>query len=89
MTEYKSVTPEFKAVVHELVAQGKYSRVQYFSDINEFLTTRAKLKNLQTEQGGEFLQLVTGESIRLDQIYRLDDHVNPGYQDYFNASCDI
>jgi len=89
MTEYKQVLPEFKAVVQELVAQGKYSRVQYFSAINEFLTIRTKLKNLQTEQDGEFLQLATGENIRLDQIYRLDDHVNPGYQDYFNSSCDI
>lgn len=89
MIDYKPVAPEFKAIVQDLTNQGKYSRVQYFSDINEFITTRAKLKQLQTEGNAEFLQLVSGESIRLDQIYRLDDHVNPGYQDYFNASCDI
>jgi Rho-binding antiterminator len=89
MTEYKMVAPEFKEIVQNLVSQGKYCRVQYFSNIDEFLTVRAKLKNLQTEIDGEFLQLASGENIRLDQIYRLDDHVNPGYQDYFNASCDI
>ena len=87
-TAYKPITEEFYTILKDLVARRKYGLVQYFSDINEFITARAALKEIVAENGADYLTLATGEKIRLDRIYRIDDNIAPGYQHYFEVSCD-
>ncbi|WP_242919972.1 hypothetical protein [Pontibacter liquoris] len=85
---YSPIDPAFKDALEELIAQKAYVRIQYFSDIREFLTRNALLKELHKAPDGEYLHLATGEEIRLDRIVRIGDRPAPGYdEDYFK--CDV
>lgn len=77
---------------HEYV-RGKvnsriYSKVQYFTDIREFITVTAVAKALTEKDGAEFLILATGEEIRFDRLVRVDDMVAPQYKDMMDFTCD-
>ena len=87
-TVYKPIAKEFHATLADLVARRKYCRVQYFSSIHEFITERAVLKALVAEAGEEYLVLATGNKIRIDRIYSVDDNFAPGFENYHEFSCD-
>ena len=85
---YKPVEPGFWALLEDLVAKRPFIRIQYYSDIREFLTVTAVPKELFERNGVPFLRLATGEEIRLDRLVRLGDKPGPGYsEEYFK--CDI
>lgn len=86
--DYKKVKDSFRELLLELVARKPFTRIQYFSDIREFITTTAIPKALLEQDGAEYLSLATGEVIRLDRLVRVGDKAAPGYsEDYFK--CDI
>ncbi|MHA6247446.1 hypothetical protein ACXYMU_05885 [Pontibacter sp. CAU 1760] len=86
--DYKKVKDSFRELLEEIVAKKPFTRIQYFSDIREFITTTAIPKALFEQDGAEYLRLATGEVIRLDRIVRVGDKAAPGYsEDYFQ--CDI
>ena len=87
-TVYKPIAKEFYATLADLVARRKYCRVQYFTSIHEFITKRAVVKALVVEGEEEYLELVTGDKIRLDRIYSVDENFAPGYENYHEFSCD-
>lgn len=85
---YKPLNQEFHEVLEALAAQNSYIRIQYFSDIHEFFTKNATAKRLYFKGEEEYLELATGEQIRLDRIVRVGDIPAPGYDDdYFK--CDV
>lgn len=84
----KPVEPGFWALLEDLVAKRPFIRIQYYSDIREFLSVTAVPKKLFERNGEPYLRLATGEEIRLDRLVRLGDKPAPGYgEDYFK--CDI
>ncbi len=86
--EYKPVAPAFRDELAALVAKRAAARIQFFSDIREFLTLHATFKDLVQKEDGEYLVLTTGEEIRLDRLVRIGDKPAPGYdEDYFK--CDL
>ncbi|MFT2008026.1 hypothetical protein ACMA1I_05065 [Pontibacter sp. 13R65] len=87
-SEKETQEQEFREVLQEMVQQKVYVRVQYHSEIGEFLAARALLKELKTTDGGENLILATGEEIPLSRLVRVGDKPAPGYDtEYFK--CDI
>ncbi|WP_347158852.1 hypothetical protein [Pontibacter chitinilyticus] len=85
---YKAIDADFQQAIEALVAAQAYEHIQYFSDIHEFFTTRAILRELRTQDEAAYLILATGEAIRLDRLVRIGDLSAPGYdEDYFK--CDL
>ncbi len=84
----KTTSIDFRALLTALVEQRKSVRIQYFTDINEFITTTAILKKIYESAGAEHLLLSSGEEIPLSKIVRVEDTPAPGYdKDYFACDC--
>jgi Rho-binding antiterminator len=82
------VACSFYDVLQEAVTRRLYSKIQYYTEIHEFLTVSAVIKNMYTKDGEEFVQLNTGETIRLDRIVRINDTLAPGQNvDDFTCDC--
>lgn len=85
---YKPIDPTFHQELKALVAKRAGARIQFYTDIHEFITMHATLKELITKDNEEYLVLTTGEEIRLDRIVRIGDRPAPGFdEDYFK--CDV
>lgn len=85
---YRSVTASFYDVLQEAATRRIYSKIQYYSEIREFLTVYAVIKDMFTKNGEEYVRLNTGETIRLDQIVRINDTLAPGQNvDDFTCDC--
>ena len=84
---YHPVACSFYDVLQEAATKRIYSKIQYYTDIREFLTVSAIIKDFHTKNGEEFIELSTGETIRLDRIVRINDHLAPG-QNIDDYTCD-
>ncbi|QHL86956.1 hypothetical protein GU926_05700 [Nibribacter ruber] len=73
--------------VQEAVAHRKSVRVQYVTDIHEYLTVTAFIKDLHEEETGLVLELATGEQLRFDQLVRVGN-VNSSNYDARDFTCD-
>ncbi len=88
MSDYKPISCDYHSVLEHYVVKQLFCRLQYYSEIKEFVTVQTVLKDLYTEHGQEFLVILDGTKIRLDQIVRVDDKAAPGLgDDYFKCDC--
>ncbi len=87
-TTYKPIDPAFYEELKAQVAKRAGTRIQFYTDIQEFLTVNATLKELVRRGEEEYLVLTTGAEIRLDRIVRVGETAAPGYGDSF-FKCDI
>ncbi|UII30049.1 hypothetical protein LVD17_17255 [Fulvivirga ulvae] len=79
---------DFHAFVQDKVNSRTYAKVQYFTDLHEFITVTSVTKALEKKDGTEFLILATGEEIRFDSLVRIDEMVAPKYKDIMDFTCD-
>lgn len=80
---------DFYSLLKEVVDRRKYIKVQYFTDIREFITTTSVAKALTNGINKEqYLKLASGEELRLDRIVRINDTVAPQYKDIMDFTCD-
>ena len=85
---YTPIDPAFCKVLRELVAQRASVRLQFYTDIHEFITRHATFKELLSRGDEQYLVLTTGEEVRLDRVVRVNDKPAPGYnEDFFK--CDL
>ncbi len=70
------------------IIPGKFVRLEYLTDLNEFIKTDALIKQLVSENGIEQLELATGDNIPLDKVVSVSGHLSPRYPGYGNYSCD-
>lgn len=85
---YTPLDASFRSEVESLLLQRKYLAIQYFTDIRELMSTRAIIQKLVGKNGAEYIQLSTGEEVRLDKIVRLGDKPAPGYHiEDFTCDC--
>ncbi len=61
------------AAVQEAVEKRKFVKVQYQSDIHEFLTVTTLIKNVEAREGGFFLELASGQEIPFDQLVKVGE----------------
>jgi Rho-binding antiterminator len=88
MSTYEPIDQNFHKEIESLVAKRAGVRIQFYTDIHEFVTLHATLKELISKEDSEYLVLTTGEEVRLDRIVRLGNRPAPGYdEDYFK--CDV
>lgn len=82
-----SVAPsdiDFRAAI----VPGKFVRLEYLTDLNEFIKTDVTIKQLLRQDGMEWLELATGESVPLDRVVSVSGKLSPRYPGYGNYSCD-
>jgi hypothetical protein len=70
------------------IIPGKFVRLEYLTDLNEFIKTDVIIKQLVQEAGIEQLELATGEIIPLDRVISVSGKLSPRYPGYGNYSCD-
>jgi Rho-binding antiterminator len=88
MVQYKPIESSYLDLIKGFAKERKSVRIQYFTDINEFITTVAIIKNVSEKERAAYMQLSNGEEIRLDKIVRIEDKPAPGYDKSYFA-CDI
>ncbi|GAB4037977.1 hypothetical protein [Spirosoma gilvum] len=70
------------------IVPGKFVRLEYLTDLNEFIKADVLIKQLSYENGTEWLELATGETIPLDRVVSVSGKLSPRYPGYGNYSCD-
>ena len=66
----------------------RYVRIEYLTDLNEFIKTDAMVLNVSTENGFDTLNLADGQRISLDRVVSIAGQLSPRYPGYANYSCD-
>jgi len=70
------------------IIPGKFVRLEYLTDLSEFIKADVMIKQLLHENGAEWLELATGETISLDRVVSVSGKLSPKYPGYGNYSCD-
>jgi len=89
MESYQPIDCNFYDILEALATRKKYVRIQYFSALQEFLTTDAIIKDFYIKKGFEFMVLSSGLRIRLDRLVSVDGKFVPGKGfDGISCECD-
>ncbi|QHV99078.1 hypothetical protein [Spirosoma endbachense] len=70
------------------IVPGKFVRIEYLTDLSEFIKADVTIKQLVFQDGTEWLELATGDIIPLDRVVSVSGHLSPRYPGYGNYSCD-
>ena len=70
------------------IIPGKFVRLEYLTELNEFIKTDVTIKQLLRQDSTEWLKLATGESVPLDRVVSVSGKLSPRYPGYGNYSCD-
>ena len=73
--------------VEDALNARKSVRIQYVTDIHEYLTVTALIKDIQEEASGLVVELATGEKLRFDQLVRVGQ-VSSSKYDARDFTCD-
>ncbi len=87
MSSYQPIDCNFYDILEANATRKRYIRIQYFSDIQEFLTVDAIIKDLFIRDKAEYMLLSSGLEIRLDRLVSVDGHTLPG-QGFDSISCE-
>lgn len=82
----KTIDPAFKAAISHMAARRVYAKIQYFTDLHEYIKLNAVIKEYLVEE--ELLILASGEKIPLSQIIGVDDILSPLYPYFQDFTCD-
>ncbi|CAN5462103.1 hypothetical protein BH23BAC1_BH23BAC1_02800 [soil metagenome] len=85
---YKPIDDTYFKKIEDVAKQNEFIRLQYYTEINEFLTTNQVAKIIIYKHGAYYLLLGNGEEVRLDRIVRVNDKPAPGYDESF-FKCDL
>jgi hypothetical protein len=59
--------------VTEAVSKKKFLKIQYRTELSEFLTITTMIKKVEEKEGTPYLELVTGQEIPFDQLVKVGD----------------
>lgn len=86
---YQPIDCNFYDILEANATRGRYIRIQYFSEIQEFLTVDAIIKDLYIKDKAEYMLLSNGSEIRLDRLISADGELVPGKGfDGISCECD-
>ena len=87
--KYSPIYCGFHDYLEHYATRKQYIQIQYFDSINAFRNTHSIIKHIYSIKGEEFLELVSGEKIRLDKLISVNGHQNPvhGFDD-LSCECD-
>lgn len=82
--DFIAAEADFRAAI----APGKFARLEYLTDLNEFIKADVLIKQLVHKDSADWLELATGETVPLDRIVSVSGNLSPRYPGYDNYSCD-
>lgn len=85
--KYLPIDCNFYDVLLEKATKKEFCKIQYFTDIHEFMTVNAVIKDVFTQRGEEFMLLSTEESIRLDRLVSINGMLAPAHANINDFSC--
>ena len=89
MSVYKPIDCNFYDILEALAIKKRYVRIQYKTELHEFQTIDAMIKDLYIKQGFEYMLLANGQEVRLDYLISVDGHYVPGTGfDDLSCECD-
>ncbi len=80
--------PASEAAFRAAIIPGKFVRLEYLTDLSEFIKADVTIKQLVQEGSIDWLELATGEMIPLDRVVSVSGNLSPHYPGYGNYSCD-
>ncbi|CAN5589680.1 hypothetical protein BH09BAC4_BH09BAC4_10810 [soil metagenome] len=83
-TDIDTSENDFRAAI----IPGKFVRLEYLTDLSEFIKTDVTIKQLVSRNGVEYLELATGDVVPLDRVISVSGKLSPRYPGYANYSCD-
>jgi uncharacterized protein (UPF0248 family) len=75
---------DFKAAIEP----RKFVRLEYLTDLHEFIKTDVMVLGISTQDGTETLVLADGQQIPVDRVVSIAGRLSPLYPGYANYSCD-
>lgn len=88
MNNYKPIDDSYLQKLEDVVKENEFIRLQYITEINEFITTNQVAREIIFKDDANYLLLGNGEEVRLDKIVRFNNNPAPGYdENYFK--CDL
>lgn len=78
----------FYNTLETATSNRQFVRLEYLTDLNEFIKTDVSLKRLFSENNVDYLELATGGIIPLDRIVSISGQLSPNFPGYANYSCD-
>lgn len=88
MEKYSPINCDYYDVLTEKAIMKSYCQIQYFTELHEFVTVNAVIKDIFTKSGEEFMLLATGEVIRLDRLVSINGELTPHHARINDFSCD-
>ncbi|AQG81381.1 hypothetical protein [Spirosoma montaniterrae] len=85
---YQAVAGPFRDAVVAATNARKFVRLEYLTDLSEFIKADVALRRLYEQDGAEFLEFATGETVRLDRVVSIGGELSPLFPGYANYSCD-
>ena len=87
--DYIPIDCHFYDLLEVAATQRRRVELQYFNDLRQLCLGSGVINTFFIRDKVEFMQLKSGEEIRLDHLIRLDDTPAPLYADYpdFSGGC--
>lgn len=86
--DYSPIDCGFHDVLLSKATLREYCKIQYYTEIKEFITTNSLIKDVFTKDGEEFMELTLGENIRLDRVVSINGMFAPNYSTIKDFTCD-
>ena len=87
MATYQPIDCNYYDILEALATLKRYVRIQYKSEIDEFISVDSLIKDLYIKNGFEYMLLADGREIRLDRLISVDGNYRPG-SGYDELSCE-
>lgn len=81
-------TNALETAFRDAIVPGKFVRIEYLTDLSEFIKTDALLKRHFEKEGIEYIELGQGDIIPLDRVISISGKLSPDFPGYANYSCD-
>lgn len=81
-------TNALETAFRDAIVPGKFVRIEYLTDLSEFIKTDALLKRHFEKEGIEYIELGQGDIIPLNRVVSLSGKLSPDFPGYANYSCD-
>ncbi len=75
---------DFKAAIEP----RKFVRLEYLTDLNEFIKTDALVLGVGHQNGYDTLDLADGQHLPLNRVISIAGRLSPLFPGYANYSCD-
>lgn len=82
------IASDFDQYLNDSIQEKKYVRLQYYTDIHEFMSISCIIEEMTSEQEEYTLKVNTGEIVLLNNVVRIDTYYAPKYAHLKDLTCD-